>query len=57
MKIKLILYRTYCRNIPINVFFRNVMCIRGISEPGRITRGLSITDLNQLIPNNYIDEV
>ena len=57
MKIKLILYRTYCRNIPINVFFRNVMCIRGISEPGRITRGLSITDLNQLIPNNYIGEV
>lgn len=33
-------------------FFRNVMCIGDILEPGRITRGLYITDLSQLIPNN-----
>ncbi|AYD42603.1 hypothetical protein DXZ79_01865 [Yersinia rochesterensis] len=52
MKIKLRIYGAYCRNMPTDIFFRNVMCIGGILEPGRITRELSIIAVNQLTPNN-----
>lgn len=38
--------------MPTNIFFRNVMCIGGILEPGRITRDLSIIAVNQLTSNN-----
>ncbi|QHB33866.1 hypothetical protein F0T03_18005 [Yersinia canariae] len=38
--------------MPTNIFFRNVMCIRGILELKRFTRVLSIIIVNKLTYNN-----
>lgn len=52
MEIKLRFYEAYSRNVPTNIFFKNVMCIGHILEVNWFTRDLSIITVNQLTTNN-----